>query len=672
MKKYLITAALAVAISGAFVSCNKDEIFSDSLIEQKAKAFDETFFAGYGIPAPNHTWGFESNTITRGEVITRGDCGSCIKPDMTTFPNYSTQYPNYTTPAPITDKERAYVKDWFEKHPGFTEGWDIQNFYVQQVWGDANKEYTVYYDHYDQNRNPTNYQDDYTDKATLDYLFTGDGTNYTHMLDFNANNDGSGWDLIYMQNSSALSFKYQSSWSSEEFKLFKCAEIVVPGSCFTDGVARKGWYVGFCCYGEKYDNGDRKLNYYDKQKELCDDWIVKIVPGESTPPGDDWEIIEGYKVEEVGRVFCEDLGVSSLNDIDYNDIVFDAAILHRWCKLVTKKNGQVINETYSFSLNGYIGYNTHSAEVWLLAAGGTIPATVGGQEVHNQFSGKSTKIMINTAKDNSKLRGAEIAEHDPVQLDYIDGINSIDEIDIYALFNNQVIKIDNSEGHAPYKLKVPLGTRWTKEREKIGEAYPKFTEYCSNPSIKFWEGDNIDGDLLWDKCDSPLTFEEGDSYSNVVATGAGNSGSNEGNNNEGNNNEGNNNGEGNNITYQGRTIYGEFDFVNNNDVNISYNFNNAGAGSILRIYGYYYKPNPYQNGENAWNLNVQTAHSADLPFQNNSNPHNINNDFITIGETESCIELIFTDETGSTIATKGGLQIRGTNFKMTKLTFEEH
>ena len=691
MKKYLIMAALAVAISGAFVSCNKDDVFSDSLIEQKAKAFEEAFVEAFGTPAPNHTWGFASNTITEGDVITRSkddnSCGTCIKPDMPAFPNYGSQYPNYTTPAPITDKERAYVKDWFEKHPGFTTGLDIQNFYVQQVWGQANKEYTVYYDHYDQNRNPTNYQDDYTDKATMDYLCVGDGSNYSHSLDFNANNDGSGWEMVYMQNSSALSFKYKSSWSSEEFKLFKCAEIEVPGDCFTDGIARKGWYVGFCCYGEKYDNGDRKLNYYDKQKELCDDWIIKVVPGEGTPtpPG---KVIEHEEIVEAGRVFCEDLGgADDLNDADYNDIVFDAIVVREWKKIIAADNSETTV------------YDRKYAKVCLLAAGGTIPSSVAGYQVHNELSeGKmGTNIMINTLKeeDRAVVRGAAVGEHAPVIIKETNAYGNkvdkkfynfespngitINDLTINVIYNNKIKEITAKTGVVPYKICVPIGTRWAKERVNIGVAYKDFKDYChTDPSIKFWEGTNVSTDDLWDDSSNPSPFagyKVGDVLRHEVTENSGNNNggnNNEGNNNEGNNNEGNNNGEGNNITYQGRTIYGEFDFVNNNDVNISYNFNNAGAGSILRIYGYYYKPNPYQNGENTWNLNVQTAHSADLPFQNNSNPHNINNDFITIGETESCIELIFTDATGSTIATKGGLQIRGTNFKMTKLTFEEY
>lgn len=499
MKKYLITAALAVAISGAFVSCS-DDIAYDSVIDQKAKAFEEVFVEAYGTPAPNHTWGFKKSDVTRSangwksmNKITRsqGDnsCGTCIKPDMTNFPNYDTQYPNYTTPAPITDYERSYVKQWFEENHGFTEGLDIENFYVQQVWGEADKEYTVYYDHYDMNRNPTNYQDDYTATATLDYLCVGDGTNYTHLLDFNANNDGSGWDMIYMQNSSALSFKYASSWSSEEFKYFKCARINVPG-------IGEGWYVGFCCYGEKYDNGDRKLNYYDWQDEICDDWIVKIVPGEGTPDDfEETEIIEQEEIIEAGRVFCEDLGASSLSDIDYNDVVFDAIIVHE-----TK------------SVDGEVIYENNYAKVCLLAAGGTLPVTVGGHEIHGVLSENKvgTNIMINTIKeeDRGKVNGAGVYEHAPVVIERIDGVNSIDDIEIFALYNNKVIEVTNNDKLAPYKICVPIGTRWAKERVDIGLAYKSFAEYCkTGPEVKFWEEEtNISSEDLWDDSATPSPF----------------------------------------------------------------------------------------------------------------------------------------------------------------------
>ena len=206
MKKYLMTGIAAVAMCAAFTSCSHDLGFEQMNQEEAIQSkYEAAFIKAFGQPAPNQDWGF--GTITRGITRGKGDnsCGTCIKPDMTNFPNYYTQYPNYTTPAPITDGERAYVKQWFEEHPGFTQGLDIQNFYVQHVWGQASKNYNVWYEAYDQNymnnhpgATSNYYRADYVDQATMDYFCVGDGTNYTHTLDFNANNDGSGWEMVYM------------------------------------------------------------------------------------------------------------------------------------------------------------------------------------------------------------------------------------------------------------------------------------------------------------------------------------------------------------------------------------------------------------------------------------------------------------------------------------------
>ena len=109
MKKYLITAALAVAISGAFVSCS-DDIASDSLIEQKAKTFEKVFVEAYGTPAPNHTWGFKKN-VTRGVngwksmSITRGE-----------YADANLWYQTYKVPANVTAKEKKLVTDYFTDH----------------------------------------------------------------------------------------------------------------------------------------------------------------------------------------------------------------------------------------------------------------------------------------------------------------------------------------------------------------------------------------------------------------------------------------------------------------------------------------------------------------------------------------------------------------------------
>ena len=69
MKKYLITAAMAVAVSGALVSCHEDEI-TGSAVEQKIQAFEDLFVQAFGKPDPNHTWGF-GNPIVVEEARTR-------------------------------------------------------------------------------------------------------------------------------------------------------------------------------------------------------------------------------------------------------------------------------------------------------------------------------------------------------------------------------------------------------------------------------------------------------------------------------------------------------------------------------------------------------------------------------------------------------------------------
>ena len=456
MKKYLMTGMAAIAFCAAFTSCSK-EITPMSEEEMVAVGvqkiysdYEASFQKVFGTPAAGHTWGFSDVAGTRGKDD--NSCGSCIKPDMTNFPNYSSQYPNYTTPAPITAAERAYVKDWFEKNWGFTQGQDFKNFYVQQVWGQADKEYTVYYNHYDQNymnnhpgATSNYYQDDYTDKATMDYLCCGDGTNYSHSLDFNANNDGSGWEMVYMKNSSALSFKYHSSWSSEEFKLFKCAKINVPG-------VGEGWYVGFCCYGEKYDNGDRKLNYYDKQNEICDDWIVKIVPGDPVPP-------TGADL----RVMAEDLSANDEGkDFDFNDVVFDV----------------------------YFSPNAGQAYVMVLAAGGTLPLTVHGTEVHGLW-GKSTDTMINTHAEDLGLKGVSGLAPKKIQLSGIT-VNSKEAVEslVKIFVTKEITKADGSivkepvelknTGRAACKVGVAPSHNHANERQNVNETVLGWNEWVVN------------------------------------------------------------------------------------------------------------------------------------------------------------------------------------------------
>lgn len=408
-----MTGIAAIAMCAAFTSCSKDPGFEQMNPEQAIQAsYEAAFIKAFGQPAPNQDWGFGTATrTTRGD----SDCGQCYKYDMQyDYPSF----PKTGHPADITDKERTYVKWWFENNPGLSEvGMDIHNFYLQHVWGQPNKPYTVVYE-----------RGNYSENGTMDYLEVGDGTNYTHVLDFNANGPGS-YGIVYMRNSSALGFGFHATWGDRrDYHNFKLAHIVGD----YEGEHIDGWYVGLAMYAEKDDNGLRVMN--GDKWNYADDWILKIVPDETIPP-----------VEYQGRVMAEDLNANEKSDFDFNDVVFDWRI-----------DGRV-------------------ATIQLRAAGGTLPLFVGGQEVHDKF-GVSRNTMVNTGVGSANEPAAytytfpEGTDPLPINIPIIVSKGGV-EAELYA-----------EEGKVASKINVPTSTRWVKEFENISDAYPGFEGWVKNPT----------------------------------------------------------------------------------------------------------------------------------------------------------------------------------------------
>ena len=566
MKKYLLAAIMAVAATGAFVSCS-DDVVSSSLIEQKAKAFENTLIEAFGQPAPNHTWGFKTNNITEANGVTR----TVHKRD----PEQGFDYEH--EPPAVTQKEADYVYKWFQEHEGLTpRGLDWDTFYLQQVYGTMDKQKLGMWNKYDQNIVIRNEGDGWTgdqpfeDKGGMDYLILTDNNGYVeHVNDFNAEAGGP-YGIVYMTNSSALYFGYHSTWDNSERQLFKLAQITVPGECFGEGEAdRTAWYVGLSLYGEKWNQGKEGDSYKNQRIGVQrynwgDDWILKVVPGVSTPPPPSYKkkVIEVEEVKEAGRVFCEDLGASKLNDIDYNDVVFDAIIVNEYNKLVTyyitEDGDEVItSQTTEFPEH----YDRTFAKVCLLAAGGTVPANVCGHEIHDELSGDdhlSTSVMINTTDNPEDVNGAQIAYgYGPVIIqETVDGstvdkkfyvnsedkpITCINDVDIVVKYGNAVTKLtaiseDSEVPAVPYKICVPIGTPWAKERVNIGIAFTSFADYYGiNPDIEFWKDINKEGSPVWTNCSSLFTItengvtryiDEGDvlSYTESEYTGSGGNG----------------------------------------------------------------------------------------------------------------------------------------------------
>ena len=186
------------------------------------------------------------------------------------------------------------------------------------------------------------------------------------------------------------------------------------------------------------------------------------------------EYYETTELIEQGRVFCEDLGRISSNDLDFNDAVFDAYIY----KITPSVRTLVTEDNVVVSDQTEYGTPTYKTTIVLLAAGGTLTLSVAGREVHNALGGNDPSTIINTIVDESGSYNNRWTTSDPVVLGTDFTYRSIVEIPIRVLYSNgTTLELGAEEGWAPHKIKTPIGTKWARERVKVDEAYTDFHKY---------------------------------------------------------------------------------------------------------------------------------------------------------------------------------------------------
>ncbi len=611
MKKYLIKGLLALAVGGFTASCADKDGDYVPVGQQKAAAYADAFkeLIG-GEVAPNHDWGFKKTSIiedfsqTRANTraFTRADgVGEVIKPEdgrdgIFEFTNDEKNATGWRSPegvskyvAPITDAERAWVQAWFDNpdNRGLSdEGEEFHNFYVQQVY---NKLYSDAKDnkkgYFWQMNNGKEEHTNKTYKVKMDQLRIGsarDEASTVHINDFNATDKGgNAWNAIYVKNGSSKQFAYWASYGSQWQWKFRCVELEVPASCFPDNKPHKGWYVGLSYYCDKVEiAGQKGERIGEDEIDICNDWILKIVPGDITPSGGETssnststrkDRVERSRLVRQGRIFCEDLGTNadkiSKSDIDFNDAVFDAKI---WRK--GQFDVQYLNDKYDSESeylegiykNGFnqptgIDYNVKTedvivngkfkyvAEICLLAAGGTVPLKIGGDngfEIHDKF-GKGQKsprtishtTIINTVGAPSQEKFTTTVSTDvcddavTVEVDITEYVKKaikdgktdigldIIPIDVEWVSGNyqSVGELSSEYGQAPQKLCVPIGTPWVYERIPITTAFKDFEYYAkeyspSNP-LTFWDlvKNTIDTNYLYKNGPKGMTAETGES-----------------------------------------------------------------------------------------------------------------------------------------------------------------
>lgn len=238
---------------------------------------------------------------------------------------------------------------------------------------------------------------------------TKNDVNGEHVMNFNKTAGG----IMLMQNSGTASFSYKGEGGT---RFSKYIIMYFEGN----------YYVGF-----DYEN---YMNQVVEPDGDYSDWIVKISPANYT---------------SARRIMAEDLG--EIGDFDFNDVVFDAAII-----------------------------NGGDAVITLRAAGGTLPLYIGGEseanEVHNRF-GVDVRTMVNTAPGKHQ-------EMAPVVF-RLSGYAGRTINDIPITVNG--ITLSAETGKAPGKLSVPTTVDWANESQAIDNKYTKFKDYVSNPEIKWWE-----------------------------------------------------------------------------------------------------------------------------------------------------------------------------------------
>ena len=562
MKKYLINGAMALIVGGFIVSCSHDDISQPATVDQMTKSFDEMFTELYGPIAPNHNWGFETVLAEAGEEEATEETTEEATEEKASTRSAERAATRVTVQESQEKEITRYRSDYLNhfnglKSPGksfeFVSSGPFK-FSIIYAHTSANEEVGCYY--YDPTSQiPTG---EYKVKCLEDIQDIGNYVSVTRKV---TNYTDFGWDKMNPKTD-------KTEWTKEltlgilgvgAFFPYQMAE----AKTFTVEIP-KGYRVGFYIKNGNdvlYTNaslnstGSKPATYYNNKivgfedgkdnKTDYHDVIIEVLSGEtakeitkkaSYEETTTTETREFKQIVDLGRVFVEDIATAYMkvtDDIDYNDIVFDARVWRIWNQIDTKVNGKITKTIKETNLN-------YQYDINLLATGGTIEEKVNGVDVHNKF-GVGQAFMVNTwtPNCNQSLSGqwntptnviqpkdfSYTLTYDELPLDPEDnskrlaGINTIpielryntkDMINLSKPDNNKVIGENGETASAPYKLCLPVGTPWPIERRRIDHAYPNFVKYVNNPDIDFTKGQN--GDSLYLAPTSTIQKEQAKGY----------------------------------------------------------------------------------------------------------------------------------------------------------------
>ena len=160
----------------------------------------------------------------------------------------------------------------------------------------------------------------------------------------------------------------------------------------------------------------------------------------------------GKPEPEAIRIIAEDLSASEGSDFDFNDVVFDVQM-------------------------NWPAEGKHT--ITLQAAGGTLPLTIAGEEVHAKF-GVPTNKMVNTESWTE--------QRDPVTFVIEGNYANANEIEVRVQKGSDWPLLTAPIGKAASKIAVSTDYEWVKELQDITNAYGQFDTYVTTGKpAKWWE-----------------------------------------------------------------------------------------------------------------------------------------------------------------------------------------
>ena len=418
----------------AFVSCGHD--FDVPTAQEVANAkFQSDFAKTFGDIDKNQNWGFDESIVVYDFTERNLTRGHNVEGNL--------WYKQWERPVNVTDAEKAKVIAEFSKvreNATHTENLPWDNYWVQQVYQGEN---------YSVDGNGTHV---YPSGVMNQLIAWNYNTNsYEHVNNFNKANNTTeytddethekfiGTTLMVNMGDGEVDDQFGYHNTSDSKYHYDYIILKIDGA----------YYVGFDIVGYHPVGQDANVNMDVTRDWIFNDWIVKISPAK-------------FNMNGATRIIAEDLGAST-SDFDYNDVVFDAKVANEW--------------------NGEINQNRLVAYIALQAAGGTLPLTVGGVEVHNKF-GVPTSTMVNTGIVSKPTVYFKI-DLGAANWD-ISGADAVKSIPVIVKNGDNVVTLEVETGLAPEKIAVKPSFVWCKERVPIQTIYTKFPLWVQDKSVVWY------------------------------------------------------------------------------------------------------------------------------------------------------------------------------------------